>query len=469
MNRFVRFLAIGVLLGFSGVASAQGSPSSGGAPDRPAPGSAPGAAERLKEAKDLFRKGVSLLQAGDVEAALAYFLRSREAMPSSQNTVDAAICLERLGRYDEALEMYEELVTTFRNDLDDNDRATIGPAMAAVRKKLGTVSVVANVEGTVVLDGRPRGRLPLAVPIRATGGRHILRIVKEGFATYERWIDVTVGQHTTVLAELVSLEPAVREIHAGPHTAKPRDGLFFVEVYGAYAASATLASDAEHPCPARCSHHAVGGGLVGARVGYRLRQGFGVELTGGYASFAATVARTARGRFYDTRAFSETYALADDLHVRGAFVGGGPSMDVRLGRALGPTRWAFVARTTLGVLFASASDPITGSLSVGGASAPVIVENQNQTLRSQPLFVMPAMGLQLRFRLLNVSLALGTAFFPLSGPRFDHAQTGAATNCPYTPNPGTPGCAPASAVVANERAYGPFLLWLPQLSAGLVF
>jgi hypothetical protein len=459
MNRFVRFLVIGVLLGFTRVASAQGSPSTGALPD---------AAERLKEAKDLFRKGVSLLQAGDVEAALSYFLRSRERMPSSQNTVDAAICLERLGRYDEALEMYEELVTTFRNDLDDADRATIGPAMAAVRKKLGTVMVIANVEGAVVLDGRPRTNLPLSMPIRAMPGRHLLRIVKEGFATYERWIDVTVGQETVVLAELAPLAPAAKEIHAGPRTPKPRDGLFFVEVYGAYAASATLASDAEHACPARCSHHAVGGGLVGARASYRLEQGFGVELTGGYASFAATVARTASGRFYDTRAFSETYALADDLHVRGAFVGGGPSMDVTLGRARGPTRWAFVARTTLGVLFASTSDPITGSLSVGGASAPVTVENQNQTLRSQAFFVMPAMGLELRFRILHVSLELGAAFFPLFGPRFEHAQTAAAPNCPYTASPGTPGCAPASAVVANERAYGPFLLWLPQLSAGLV-
>jgi hypothetical protein len=136
--------------------------------------------------------------------------------------------------------------------------------------------------------------------------------------------------------------------------------------------------------------------------------------------------------------------------------------------ALGPTRWAFVARTTLGVLFASASDPITGSLSVGGASAPVTVENQNQTLRSQALFVMPAMGVELRWRFFQVSLALGTAFFPLSGPRFEHAQTAAASNCPYTAYPGTPGCAPASAVVANERAYGPFLLWLPQLSTGFV-
>jgi hypothetical protein len=456
MNRFLRFLVIGVFLSSSGVASAQGAPPGGALPD---------AAERLKEAKDLFRKGVTLLQAGDVEAALAYFLRSRDAMPSSQNTVDAAICLERLGRYDEALEMYEELVTTFRNDLDDNDRATIGPAMAAVRQKLGTVRVIANVEGMVYLDGRPRTKLPLSVPIRATGGRHLLRIVKEGFATYERWIDVTVGQETVVLAELASSAKAPPEIRGGPRA--PREGLFFVEVYGAYAASTTLASDAEHACPGRCSHHTVGGGLAGARVGYRLRQGFGVELTGGYASFTATVARTASGRFYDTRAFSETYDLADDLHVRGAFVGGGPSMDVTLGRPLGPTRWAFVARTTLGVLFASASDPFTGSLSVGGASAPVTVENQNQTLRSQALFVMPAMGLELRWRFLHVSLALGTAFFPLSGPRFEHAQTEAALNCPYKAYPGTPGCAPASAVVANERAYGPFLLWLPQLSAGL--
>src|SRR3954470_16265602 len=60
-------------------------------------------AAHLALAKDLFRKGVALLQADDVERALSYFLRSRTEQASAKNTGNAAICLSRLGRYDEAL------------------------------------------------------------------------------------------------------------------------------------------------------------------------------------------------------------------------------------------------------------------------------------------------------------------------------------------------------------------------------
>ena len=70
---------------------------------------------------------MTLLQANDVERALAYFLRSRAEQASAKNTGNAAICLSRLGRYDEALEMYEELLLRFSGDLDAEDRATLGP------------------------------------------------------------------------------------------------------------------------------------------------------------------------------------------------------------------------------------------------------------------------------------------------------------------------------------------------------
>jgi tetratricopeptide (TPR) repeat protein len=76
---------------------------------------------RLEEAKELFRRGVTLLTAGDTERALESFLGSRALVPSGKNTANAAICLERLGRYDEALEMYEEVLARFSKDLDDED------------------------------------------------------------------------------------------------------------------------------------------------------------------------------------------------------------------------------------------------------------------------------------------------------------------------------------------------------------
>jgi hypothetical protein len=43
--------------------------------------------------------------AGDSERALDFFIRSRELYPSPQNTINVALCLTELQRYDEALEL----------------------------------------------------------------------------------------------------------------------------------------------------------------------------------------------------------------------------------------------------------------------------------------------------------------------------------------------------------------------------
>src|SRR5512133_1763754 len=166
------------------------------------------AASALALAKDLFRKGVVLLQANDVERALAYFLRSRDAQASAKNTGNAAICLSRLGRYDEALEMYEELLVHFSADLDAEDRATLVPAMTALRDEVGAVDLSANVDGLVVIDGRARGKLPFSAPVRVLGGRHTIRIFKDGYVAYEARVDVPLRATIAVDARLSPLSGA---------------------------------------------------------------------------------------------------------------------------------------------------------------------------------------------------------------------------------------------------------------------
>ncbi|MEP7121394.1 MAG: PEGA domain-containing protein [Byssovorax sp.] len=165
-------------------------------------------AAHLALAKDLFRKGVALLQADDVERALSFFLRSRAEQASAKNTGNAAICLSRLGRYDEALEMYEELLLRFSADLDAEDRATLIPAMAALRDKVGAIRVSASVDGLVVIDGRARGQLPFSAPVRVLGGAHTLRIFKDGYVAYEARVDVAIGTTLSVDARLAPLAGA---------------------------------------------------------------------------------------------------------------------------------------------------------------------------------------------------------------------------------------------------------------------
>lgn len=213
------FLAL--LIGALGASSLRAEPAE---PESPAPSSAPSSAspsaapsagapaapsaEALATAKELFKNGVTLFNAGDMERALDYFLRSRAAFASSKNTINAAICLDRLGRYDEALELYEEVLTKFGADLDEDSRAAVAPAMTTLRQKVGTINVSANVEGAVLVDGRARGKLPLTAPLRVLAGKHVVRVLKDGYVTAETTVKVDTGQVVAVDLALKALAAA---------------------------------------------------------------------------------------------------------------------------------------------------------------------------------------------------------------------------------------------------------------------
>lgn len=159
---------------------------------------------RIAEAKALNADGVALLEAGDVERALDYFTRSRQVFPAAKNTTNVAICLDRLSRYDEALDTYETLYLKYADGLDEEDRAQIVPAMAALRKKVGNILITANTAGDLFIDGRSRGPLPMVTGLRVSAGKHRLRVTKDGYSPAELSVDVPA--EATTIFEL-KLEP----------------------------------------------------------------------------------------------------------------------------------------------------------------------------------------------------------------------------------------------------------------------
>ncbi len=160
--------------------------------------------EKLQEAKDLFRKGNELRSAGDYQGALDMYLASRRALPSIPNTLNAALTLDHLGRYDEALEMYEDLLTRFPH-LADKDRRAVANAMQHLRAKLASLNVSSNVNGVLLIDGRQRGKLPLTSPVPVLPGRHVVRVLKDGYDSFEQNIDIKVRQKKLIDARLKRL------------------------------------------------------------------------------------------------------------------------------------------------------------------------------------------------------------------------------------------------------------------------
>src|SRR4051812_24685050 len=88
----------------------------------PAPPTAPASATtdgptdaQKQEAKKHFDKGLALFDESAWDAALAEFLQSRTLFPTRAATKDAAVCLRKLHRFDEAVDEFESLLRDFQN------------------------------------------------------------------------------------------------------------------------------------------------------------------------------------------------------------------------------------------------------------------------------------------------------------------------------------------------------------------
>ncbi len=178
-----------------------------------APASGPDLADpvaRLAEAKRLFQQGNDLRKLGDCAHAVVLYERSRALLPSVPNTMNAAYCLDQLGRTDEAYDAYEALFADLLADLSAEDRAAVSTALDALRPKLALLRASANVDGLLVVDGRSRGKLPLVRDVRVQPGEHIVRVVKDGWATFEKAITVAAGDAVVIDARLAPLAEAGR-------------------------------------------------------------------------------------------------------------------------------------------------------------------------------------------------------------------------------------------------------------------
>jgi hypothetical protein len=177
-------------------------------------------AESKEEARSHFDLGVSHFDREEWGAALAEFLKSRELYPAKGNTKNAAICLRKVGRFDEALDLFEALLRDFP-DLSPTDRALAEHELKELQASVGTIEVLdAPAEAMVTVDGVARGRAPLAGPIRLAAGGHSVRVSLEGALPFEQHVELTGRQAAVVHARLAPLMRAGR-LRVTEHDGRP--------------------------------------------------------------------------------------------------------------------------------------------------------------------------------------------------------------------------------------------------------
>lgn len=157
------------------------------------------------EARKHFDQGLALFDAGSVATALPEFLLSRSIYPTRAATKNAALCLKRLGRFDEALEMNEELLGL--PGLTPEEKAIADKELSELRPVVGSIEVEGIQPGaTISIDSKPRATSPLTKPIHVPVGTRTVRIFKAGFETFEKRVEAIGGKSVSVHAVLAPLE-----------------------------------------------------------------------------------------------------------------------------------------------------------------------------------------------------------------------------------------------------------------------
>ncbi len=177
-----------------------------------AEGATPGAAsaapaasdeQRRTEAKERFLRGLELANQENWDAALVEFMTSRELFPTRAALSNIPLSLRHLKRYAEASEAYRELIEKFGTSMTPEERKKVDDALAELRNLTGEIDVESDPAGaTIVIDGQQRGATPLPAPLLVNAGTHSVRVMKEGFESYEAQVPVAGKQRKTVQAKL---------------------------------------------------------------------------------------------------------------------------------------------------------------------------------------------------------------------------------------------------------------------------
>lgn len=430
-------------------------------------------------AKEHFYKGIQEQNAEHWERALALFRQSREEAPTWQSTMNAALCLTKLGRYDGALTMYEGLLTSFAAQLNPADRISVDAAISSLTQKVAILEITSGAAALVLVDGLPRGELPEngSLVIHVSADTHRVEIVKAGFKPFHRERVFRAGSTIIFEAELAKA-PA-----PPPRPRQPAQPYSTVSVFTGAVLAGSLGSTAERGTSATRDAPAAGF-FGGIRGGYTFSIGLSLEVDAGYLAAVSVFHRNVEQPLFIDRnptvPIPLTFDLKDTLRMSGPFFGLGASYRMPL-----DDRLSVLFRTTFGVFQARSVDPVSGAVCAEAGcvpSAKVTVRGSGQILTSTSGFFLPEVGLEASWGGLHVGASLGIFLLTAAGPSFiDRQTTVNRARCTSSAVEGFVGCAPNRSLGVvdpndavnhgqHELAYGQLaLIWVPQIVVGYSF
>jgi hypothetical protein len=178
-------------------------------------------AQAQGDAQKLYDEGIALRAAGKHEQALDRFRRSQAIEHRPQTYLALASELFELDKADEALAALDALYAEFDATMKPQTRAKADKARQVIEEGLGfgRIAITIQEKGTLFVDGKEAGTLPLASSLRLKEGPHSLKIVRERAEPLVRDIVVVKGETLTV--EVPPLPAAPVEPLVAPKPVEP--------------------------------------------------------------------------------------------------------------------------------------------------------------------------------------------------------------------------------------------------------
>jgi Tfp pilus assembly protein PilF len=183
------------------------------AADPPAPD-----AERKAEASAHLKRGAELIDAENLEGALAEFEAAYRLVPSPSILHNFGVVHQGLGRKAAALEAFERFLAEAAN-APPATREHARQAVHTLRAEVAELRVPADIAGAAIfVDGRKVGQTPQERPIYLDPGPHHVSVEKPGGGTvHDERIQASAGQQLTVaMRPPVAPAAAVEAVQPAP-------------------------------------------------------------------------------------------------------------------------------------------------------------------------------------------------------------------------------------------------------------
>lgn len=166
---------------------------------------APVALAQPAVAQKAIQEGDRAAAANKWPEALSAYEKAHKANPSAATAMKVANALYKLGRISDAHDAYETALKERGATMLGPDKKLANDRLNELKSKTGTVSIrVSEAGSAVTIDGKAVGTSPLAKPVRLEVGAHKLAVTKEGFAPFEKSVDVAAKAE-------VALDVALKE------------------------------------------------------------------------------------------------------------------------------------------------------------------------------------------------------------------------------------------------------------------